>query len=309
MVMQPGATEPGGISGVEMSKQPAIGLIGVGLMGHGLAFNMAKAGYALTILDHPGNQPVGELRDLGVQVAPRIADLVKAVEIVILCVTGSPQVEAILGGAEGVIAHLRPGRVVVDCSTALPESSKRMAAAVAAAGAEFLDAAMTRLPPQARLGTLNLLIGGDKALLERVRPVLDTFSENITHIGPVGSGHLMKLLHNYVSLGMVTLLAEVAAHSATAGVPVETLIEVLNQGGGGGTALQRITPFLTKGDASNMPFFISNAAKDLGYYREAAVAAGVDHTIADAVSGSLDKVVAAGQGQDYVPQLAALLKT
>ena len=292
-----------------MSKPPAIGLIGVGLMGHGLAWNIAKAGYTLTILDHPGNQPVGDLRALGVQVAPHIADLVRAVEIVILCVTGSPQVEAILGGADGVIAHLRPGSVVVDCSTALPESSKRMAAAVAEAGGAFLDAAMTRLPPQARAGTLNLLIGGDKALLERVRPVLDTFSENITHIGPVGSGHLMKLLHNYVSLGFVTLLAEVAAHGETAGVAASTLIEVLNQGGGGGMALQRITPFLTNGDASNMPFFISNAAKDLGYYREAAAASGVDHSIADAVSGTLDKVVAAGHGQDFVPQLAALLKS
>ena len=177
-----------------MSK-PAIGLIGVGLMGHGLAWNIAKSGYSLTILDHPGNQPVADLRDLGVRVAPGIRELVEAAEIVILCVTGSPQVEAILAGSDGVIAHLRPGMVVVDCSTALPDSSKRMAEAVAATGAEFLDAAMTRLPPQARAGTLNLLIGGDPALLERVRPVLDTFSENITHIGDVGSGHLMKLLH------------------------------------------------------------------------------------------------------------------
>jgi 3-hydroxyisobutyrate dehydrogenase-like beta-hydroxyacid dehydrogenase len=290
-----------------MSKKPAIGMIGVGLMGHGIAWNIAHSGYDLTILDHPGNRPVNELRDMGVQVAPRIADVVQAADIVVLCVTGSPQVEAILTGPDGVVAHLKPGMVVVDCSTALPESSVRMAAAVTAAGGEFLDAAMTRLPQHARTGTLNLLIGGDPALLERLRPLLQTFSENITHIGGVGSGHLMKLLHNYVSLGFVTLLAEVAAHGKKAGVEMATLIEVLAQGGGGGTALQRISPFLLADDPSSMPFFISNAAKDLGYYRQAAEAAGVYRTIADAVGTTLDGVVAKGHGQDFVPQLAKLL--
>lgn len=291
-----------------MSKQPAIGMIGIGLMGHGIAWNIAKAGYGLTILDHPGNQPVDDLRGMGVQVAPRIADVAQAADIIVLCVTGSPQVEAILTGPDGVVAHLRPGTVVVDCSTALPESSARMAAAVAAAGGQFLDAAMTRLPQHARAGTLNLLVGGDTALLERLRPLLETFSENITHIGGVGSGHLMKLLHNYVSLGFLALLAEVAAHGQKAGVEMATLVDVLAQGGGGGTALQRISPFLLEGDPSSVPFFISNAAKDLGYYRQAAEAAGVHRAIADAVGTTLDSVVAQGHGQDYVPQLAALLK-
>jgi 3-hydroxyisobutyrate dehydrogenase-like beta-hydroxyacid dehydrogenase len=291
-----------------MSKQQAIGMIGIGLMGHGIAWNIANAGYGLTILDHPGNQPIDDLRGMGAQVAPRIADVVQAADVIVLCVTGSPQVEAILTGADGVIAHLRPGTVVVDCSTALPESSARMAAAVAAAGGQFLDAAMTRLPQHARAGTLNLLIGGEAALLERVRPLLETFSENITHIGGVGSGHLMKLMHNYVSLGFVTLLAEVAAHGQKAGLEMQTLVEVLAQGGGGGAALQRITPFLLQGDASSMPFVISNAAKDLGYYRQAAEAAGVQRAIAEAVGATLDAEVSAGHGQDYVPKLAALLK-
>jgi 3-hydroxyisobutyrate dehydrogenase-like beta-hydroxyacid dehydrogenase len=292
-----------------MSKQPTIGMIGVGLMGHGIAWNIAKAGYGLTILDHPGNQPVDDLRGIGVQVAPRIVDVVQAADIVVLCVTGSPQVEAILTGDDGVIAHLRPGMVVVDCSTALPESSARMAAAITAAGGRFLDAAMTRLPQHARAGTLNLLIGGDPALLEQLRPLLDTFSENVTHIGGVGSGHLMKLLHNYVSLGFMTLLAEVAAHGQKAGLDMATLVDVLAQGGGGGMALQRISPFLLTGDPSSVPFFISNAAKDLGYYRQAAEAANAYRAIADAVGGTLDVVVSNGHGQDFVPQLAELLKS
>ncbi|RKK03043.1 NAD(P)-dependent oxidoreductase [Pseudoroseomonas wenyumeiae] len=291
-----------------MSKQPAIGMIGIGLMGHGIAWNIAKAGYGLTILDHPGNQPTDDLREMGVQVAARIADVAQAADVIVLCVTGSPQVEAILTGDDGVIAHLRPGTIVVDCSTALPESSRRMAEAVAAAGGQFLDAAMTRLPQHARAGTLNLLIGGEPALLEQLRPLLQTFSENITHIGGVGSGHLMKLMHNYVSLGFVALLAEVAAHGQKAGLEMATLIDVLAQGGGGGTALQRISPFLLEGNPASMPFTISNAAKDLGYYRQAAEASGMPRAIADAVGSTLDGAVSSGHGQDYVPQLAALLK-
>jgi 3-hydroxyisobutyrate dehydrogenase-like beta-hydroxyacid dehydrogenase len=292
-----------------MSKQQAIGMIGIGLMGHGIAWNIANAGYSLTVLDHPGNQPVDDLRGMGAQVAPRIADVVQAADVVVLCVTGSPQVEAILTGTDGVIAHLRPGTVVVDCSTALPESSARMAAAVAASGGHFLDAAMTRLPQHARAGTLNLLVGGDPAVLEGVRPLLETFSENITHIGGAGSGHLMKLMHNYVSLGFITLLAEVAAHGQKAGLDMATLVDVLAQGGGGGTALQRISPFLLAGDPSSVPFFISNAAKDLSYYRQAAEAAGAKRAIAEAVGSTLDAEVSAGHGQEYVPKLAALLKS
>jgi 3-hydroxyisobutyrate dehydrogenase-like beta-hydroxyacid dehydrogenase len=292
-----------------MSKQPAIGMIGIGLMGHGIAWNIANAGYGLTILDHPGNQPVDDLRGMGVRVAPRIAEVAQAADVIVLCVTGSPQVEAILTGDDGVVAHLRPGTIVVDCSTALPESSTRMAAAVAAAGGHFLDAAMTRLPQHARAGTLNLLIGGDPALLERLRPLLETFSENITHIGGVGSGHLMKLMHNYVSLGFIALLAEVAAHGQKAGLEMATLIDVLAQGGGGGTALQRISPFLLANDPSSVPFYISNAAKDLGYYRQAAEDAGVHRAIAEAVGRTLEEVVSRGHGQDYVPQLAELLKS
>ena len=288
---------------------PTIGMIGVGLMGHGIAWNIAHAGYRLTVLDHPGNQPVDDLRAMGAAVAPSIAEVVAACDIVILCVTGSPQVEAVLTGETGVVANLRPGMVVVDCSTALPDSTERMAAAVVKAGAQFMDAAMTRLPQHARAGTLNLLIGGGSALLEQLRPLLDTFSENITHVGDVGAGHRMKLLHNYVSLGFMTLLSEVAAHGAKAGIDPAILIDVLAKGGGGGAALDRVSPFLLTGDPSAVPFFISNAAKDLAYYRATATSAGAYHSIADAVGRTLEAVVADGKGQDYVPQLAALLQT
>ncbi len=285
-----------------------VGMIGIGLMGHGIARNVLKHGFPLTILDHPGNRPSDDLVAAGAGVRQTPAEVAAEVDVVILCVTGAPQVEAVLTGAQGVLTTLRPGTILIDCSTSLPETSTRMADAVAAAGGTFIDAAMTRLPKNAEDGTLNLLVGGDPAAFERVRPLLESFSEHITYVGPVGAGHLMKLLHNYVSMGFIALLAEVSAHASHAGIEMATLIDVLAQGGGGGAALQRLSPFLLTGDPSNVSFTLSNACKDLTYYTQTATEAGVRRDIAEAVTKTLKSAVDSGHGASYVPELAALLR-
>ena len=285
-----------------------VGMIGIGLMGHGIAYNLAKSGYQLTVLEHAGNQPLTELTAMGVKTGTTIADVVIEADFVILCVTGAPQVEEIITGTNGVAAYLPQGCIVIDCSTSLPETSLRVATQIAAVGGYFLDAAMTRLPVHARAGTLNLLVGGDAAILQKGQALLACFSENITHVGPTGSGHLMKLLHNTVSIGMVALLGEVAAHAAKAGLSAEVLIDVLTKGGGGGAALQRISPYLLTGDAQNMAFTISNAAKDLHYYTRAADAAGVAHAIAESIAQTLQKVTQQGDGKAYLPELTSILQ-
>jgi 3-hydroxyisobutyrate dehydrogenase-like beta-hydroxyacid dehydrogenase len=285
-----------------------VGMIGIGLMGQGIARNVLKHGFPLTILDHPGNQPVDDLVSGGARVCRTPADVAEHASAIILCVTGAPQVEAVLTGPNGVLEKLRPGTVVIDCSTSLPRTSERMATAVEAAGGRFIDAAMTRLPKHAQEGTLNLLVGGDVVVLDEVRSLLESFSENITHVGPVGAGHLMKLLHNYVSMGFMALLAEVSAHAHHAGIDMATLIDVLAKGGGGGVALQRISPFLLTGDPSDVPFALSNACKDLTYYTQTATEAGVHREIAEAVTRTLQSAVDGGHGTDYIPQLAAVLR-
>lgn len=289
--------------------RPSVGLIGVGLMGHGIARNVLKHGFQLAVMDHPGNQPLDELRAAGVRVVRSASDLARSSDVVILCVTGSPQVESILTGPDGVLNGLRAGTVIIDCSTSVPASTEKMAAAVHAAGGRFLDAPMTRLAKQAHDGTLNILVGGDAAVLEEMRPVLASFTESIAHVGPVGAGHRMKLLHNFVSLGFMSLLAEAAAHAELAGVDPAVLVDVLAKGGGAGTALQRMAPFMLTRNPSDVPFALSNALKDLSYYRQTASDSGAAHQIADAVLGVLDGVVSDGHGQAYVPELTALLKT
>ncbi|HZF85614.1 MAG TPA: NAD(P)-dependent oxidoreductase, partial [Burkholderiaceae bacterium] len=145
------------------TDKPSIGMVGIGLMGHGIATNIVKHGHALTVLEHPGNQPLDALKAAGAKGVASTAELGAVADIVILCVTGSPQVEAVLLGEGGLLKSLKPGAVVIDCSTAIPSSTLRVAEAVQAAGVRFLDAPMTRTPKEAAEGRLNLLVGGDAA--------------------------------------------------------------------------------------------------------------------------------------------------
>ena len=283
-----------------------VGLIGVGMMGVGIAANLVRRGHVLHLLAHPGNQPIDALVTAGARVHDRADALAAQVDVLLVCVTGSPQVEAVLTGPGGALAGLRAGTTVVDLSTSIPSSTERVAALVANAGGSFLDAAMTRTPKEAAEGRLNLLVGGDAALLERCRPVLACFAENIFHAGPVGAGHRMKLLHNFVSLGLITLIAEAAACAKRADVPAEVFVDVLARGGGGGIALERLKPFLLSGDVGALRFSIANACKDLGYYGTMAAETGAESTVAEAVLASL-RHAADVEPQAMMPELVRLM--
>lgn len=284
-----------------------VGMIGIGLMGHGIASNIVKHGYELAVLEHPGNQPLQALKAAGAVSLQSAAELAARSDIVILVLTGSPQVEAVLTGPGGVLEGLRPASVVIDCSTAIPSSTLRMAQAVQAAGSRFLDAPMTRTPKEAAEGRLNLLVGGEAALLEECRPLLECFAENITHTGPVGAGHSMKLLHNYVSLGMVSLLSEAAACASRNGVAPEVFVDVLARGGGGGTALERVKPYLLAQDPSGLRFSIANACKDLGYYNAMASDAGAVKDIAAAVLSTLERALGHCEPGAFISELSSIL--
>ena len=283
-----------------------IGMVGVGLMGHGIASNIIRHGYTLSVLEHPGNQPLDDLKKAGAIVCRSTAELAADSEVVILCVTGSPQVESVVLGEDGLIKGMRPGTVVIDCSTALPSSTERVARAVRGGGGRFLDAPMTRTPKEAAEGRLNLLVGGDAELFSEMRPLLSAFAENITHVGPVGSGHRMKLLHNYVSLGSVALLAEAAACALRARIAPEVFIDILAKGGGGGMALERIRPYLLARDASRLTFAMANAQKDLSYYNSMAEQVGAMRGIGQAVLDTFAKAAAIDPGR-LVPELVSML--
>lgn len=290
-----------------MSRTYRVGMVGIGLMGHGIASSLLRAGHQLCFLDHPGNQPVDDLIDGGAVLKQTAREVAEASEAVILCVTGTPQVESVLFEPGGVIEGLGVGTVVIDCSTAIPSSTERVAERIGAAGGRFLDAAMTRTPKEAAEGRLNLLIGASGELLDEIRPLLESFSENITHGGPVGSGHKLKLLHNYVSLGFTAVLAEAAAVARHADIADDALLEVLGNGGGAGVVLERLRPYIVSEDPSGFRFSLANAFKDVGYYNAMAEGFGASREIAGTIEELYRKVNEQGNGERWIPELVKLL--
>jgi 3-hydroxyisobutyrate dehydrogenase len=284
-----------------------VGIVGVGLMGLGIATNVQKAGWKLNFLEHAGNQPVADLVSRGAVGRKSGADVARNSDIVILCVTGAPQVEEVLLAKEGVLGGLAKGAIVIDCSTSIPSTTQKIARQVEAAGGRFLDAPMTRTPKEAMEGRLNLIVGGERALFEECLPLLRSFAENITFAGPVGSGHTLKLLHNFVSLGFSTVLAEAAACADRAGIEPSVLVDVLAKGGGAGVILQRLQPYILGRDASGFRFSISNAHKDLSYYTAMARDLQAAHDSADGILKALDAAKAAGHAQAPMPELVTIL--
>ena len=276
-------------------------------MGHGIASNLLKHGYPLIVLEHAGNRPLDQLLAAGAQSAKGCSHLASQVDVIILCVTGSPQVEAVLLGDDGLLKGLRPGALVIDCSTAIPSSTVRMAQAVQAAGGHFVDAPMTRTAKEAAQGRLNLLVGASPDNFAQCKPILDCFAENITHAGAVGAGHQMKLLHNFVSLGSASLLAEAAASAHKAGIDPAVFVEVLTKGGGWGAPLERLKPFILDGDSSGLKFSVENAKKDLTYYNAMATEMRADSTVAAAVLATLAMASTHGQGSAFVPELVRII--
>jgi len=291
-----------------MSRFYRVGMVGIGLMGHGIASSLLRHGHELCFLDHPGNQPVEELIGKGAVLKHTAREVAEASEVVILCVTGTPQVESVLFEPQGVIEGLDAGTIVIDCSTAIPSSTVKIAERVAAAGGQFLDAAMTRTPKEAAEGRLNLIVGAPDELFRDVLPLLQGFAENITHGGPVGSGHKLKLLHNYVSLGFTAVLAEATAAARHAGIADDVLLEVLGNGGGAGVVLERLRPFIVADDPSGFRFSLANTLKDVGYYNAMAEDVKASHSVAEAIEALYREVNDQGHSDRLAPELIRILE-
>jgi len=286
-----------------MSDDRKVGFIGIGMMGHGLATSVQRAGYPVKFLVHPGNQPVDDLVANGAQGLASAAEIARASDVVFIVVTGSPEVENAVFAPGGLLEGMGPGKLVIDCSTALPESTLKVAAAIIEAGGRYIDAPMTRTPKEAAEGRVNVMVGAGDADYADAEPLLNAIAENIYRGGGISTGHQMKLLHNYVALANAVVLTEAVVCARKGGVDIATLSEVLQTGGGDSTILRRIRPYLEEGDDSSFRFTISNACKDMGYYVGMAAAAKVPSGVAAAAHQVYVLAEAQGQGANPVPKL------
>ena len=282
-------------------QQSQIGFIGAsGLMGHGMAKNLLAAGFPVAYTVNR-TEPEG-LADGGATRAADNAELGRTCAVVFICVTAATDVEAIVTGPQGLLADPQDGLVIVDSSTSEPTTTHRLAALCAERGVHFVDAPLTRGPAEAEAGTLNIIVGAEQDLLERLRPLLDACAENIIHAGPTGAGHTVKLLNNFVVQAQATALAEAFAVATRAGANPQTLVDVLSMGMANNGLLQIMGRTLG-GDYEGMVFELDNARKDVRYYTRLAGDLAHPVTVGDGVHEALVLASALGFGEDYVPSL------
>jgi 3-hydroxyisobutyrate dehydrogenase-like beta-hydroxyacid dehydrogenase len=290
-----------------MSQPERIGFIGLGMMGHGMAKNIVEKGHPLTILGRSNRAPIEDLLARGAVEAATPKTLAERSDIVFLCVTGSRDVEALVRGPDGLAAGLKPGAVIVDCSTADPNSTLALAAELATLGIDYADAPLGRTPKEAWAGTLDTMVGASPAVFARLLPVLETWAGRIVHIGEVGDGHRMKLINNFLSLGYGALYAEALALSAKVGLSPARFDSVIRGGRMDCGFYQTFMRWTLEGDRDAHRFSLANALKDLRYLEAMADAAGIANPVGNAVKNSFALAVAAGGAADYVPMLATFI--
>jgi len=280
-----------------------IGFIGAsGLMGHGMAKNLLAKDHALGLTVHKNRERVADLLAAGATEYPSATALGAASEIVFICVTGSPQVNAAVAGPNGLIASKRDGLVIVDCSTSEPDATHKLRAKAEAAGMTFVDAQLARTPVEAEGGRLNVMVGATDAVFARLDPVLRCFAENVFHVGGPGAGHTIKLLNNFIAQAICTATAEAFAVGVRAGVDPNKLVELVSAGAVNSGLFQAMAKTL-HGDMTGLKFELDNARKDIRYYTHLAETLAVPSVVGEAVHQSLVIASALGHGKKFVPAL------
>jgi 3-hydroxyisobutyrate dehydrogenase-like beta-hydroxyacid dehydrogenase len=280
-----------------------IGFIGAsGLMGHGMARNLLAKGHSLTLAVHRNRDRVADLLAGGATEAASAKDVAAASDLVFICVTGSPQVEASVAGPAGLLAGAHAGLMIVDCSTSEPDSTARLREQCAASGVPFIDAPLSRTPVEAEAGRLNVMVGADKSVFECLQPILACFAENIFHVGGPGAGHTIKLLNNFIAQAVCTATAEAFAVGQRAGLDLKALVDLVSVGPVNSGLFQAMAKTL-QGQMDGLKFELDNARKDVRYYTHLAEGLAIPTVMGEAVHQSLVLASALGHGRKFVPSL------
>lgn len=286
------------------SAKPRIGFIGLGLMGHGIAKNIVTKGFPLTVRAHRNRTPLADIVAAGAKEVKTNADVARNSDVVFLCVTGTPQVESIVRGADGLLEAAREGLIVVDTSTAEPASTAALRMDFGEKRAEFVDAPLARTPREAEEGKLNIMVGAEDAVFAKLKPVLSAFCENIIHAGPPGHGHTLKLINNFMALTIATATAEALATAAKSGVSIQKLYDVISAGAVNSGIFQMIAGrILQGGDLTGLKFTLVNAMKDMRYYTHLAESLPSSALLGEAVHQTMVHANLLGFGDRYIASL------
>lgn len=279
-----------------------VGFVGIGLMGHGIAKNIMEGGYEMRVIAHRNRGPLEDLVSLGATEASSLSELAAACSVIYICAPGSPQVEAIV---EEMLPSMQTGAVIVDCSTADPTSTAKLAGMLEAKGMFMADAPLGGTPVQAEAGELATMVGASDEVFTRLEPVLKCWAGNIVHLGGVGDGHRMKLLNNMLAMGYAAMYSEALAISNKVGISTEKFDSVIRGSRMDCGFYQTFMGYAVDGNREAHKFTLTNALKDMKYLASMADNAGVANPVGGAIKNSFAMAHATGGDgpEDYVPHL------
>ncbi|WP_254430608.1 MULTISPECIES: NAD(P)-dependent oxidoreductase [unclassified Ruegeria] len=280
---------------------PKIGFIGLGLMGGNMAECLQNNGYELVVMGRTRSTLEPALAR-GAAEASTPKELALASDIVMLCVTTSEVVESLIYGDEGILAGIKPGTTIIDFGTSIPASTQKIGADLAAKGAGMIDAPLGRTPAHAKDGLLNIMAAGDMDTYVKVKPVLDVLGENVFYLGALGSGHVTKLINNFMGMTTVCAMSQAFAVAKRTGIDVQQLFDIMSAGPSNSPFMQFCKNYAVDG-VSDLGFSIANAAKDIGYFVQMTQDMNTRVEIAEGTAANLAAALEAGMGHGNVPEI------
>jgi len=281
--------------------KPIIGFIGLGLMGGNMVENLQKRGFELNVMDL-NKDAVAACVARGATQATSAKELAAASDIVMLCLTTSNVVEALVYAEDGILAGIKEGAVLIDFGTSIPASTRKIGADLAAKGAGMIDAPLGRTPAHAKDGLLNIMAAGDKDTFEKVKPILEQQGENVFHLGALGAGHTTKLINNFMGMTTVTAMSQAFAVADRAGVDRQQLFDIMSAGPSNSPFMHFCKNYAIDNN-SDLGFSIANANKDLGYFLKMVEDLGTRSQIAEGTSANLQAGVDLDMGNGNVPEI------
>lgn len=291
-----------------MTSPSTIGFIGLGVMGEPICRNITRKSAAKVVAFDLDAAPLRRLAADGVQTVGCVADVAAGAEIIFLSLPGGPQVEAVMAGADGILAAARKGQIVADLSTTPVDLTRRLARLCADRGVAYADAPVARTRQAAQDGTLSIMVGASSDLFESIRPLLAMAASDVTHCGSVGCGQIAKIMNNMVLTQIVVALSEALAIGTAAGIDGRLLFETLSKGSADSFALRNHgMKAILPGVFPRQAFSTRYAMKDLDYALALAKDAKIKARGAGLARELLARADAQGFGEEYWPAVSKVI--
>jgi len=283
-----------------------VAFLGLGTMGAAMAANLARAGFPVVAWNRTaGRAP--ELQELGVTTASTPAEAAASAEVVVVCVSDTPDVEAVLFGPDGVVEGAPSGTLIIDCSTIAPSGSWDFAARLRDRGLRMVDAPVSGGSEGAKNATLTIFVGGDERDVEHARPVLNALGRTITHVGPIGAGQAVKAVNQVILAGTYLGVAEGIVLAIKAGLDVEQVVEALGGGAAQSWVLANRAGRMIDNDYP-LGFKVSLHRKDLAIALELAAQLGAALPVSALAAQLESGLIARGHADDDMSALARAIR-